>query len=200
MTQYCFISIVYICSTQIVCFVYVRTLPVYVRITDLILFKLYLYQTICMFVCSDSERHRSLLHMNKNKAHHRKMVLWAFATSVDPDEPAHPHSLIRINTVCYHTLKIFQNYMRIVWILMKLCRFTGSSGSMLVANALGTIFPLRASNRTSYMLCSSGVQKGLSRKDELFNGLVDNQSNRKLTYRSKEEGRYVTQVLPLIVW
>ena len=32
--------------------------------------------------------------------HHKKIGLWEYAYSKDPDQPVHPHSLIRASTVC----------------------------------------------------------------------------------------------------
>jgi hypothetical protein len=66
------------------------------------------------------------------------LVIWAvpwqnqhngFATSMDPDQPAYPRSLIRIHAVRLPTL--FQ-----VEKLTRLCGCSDSSGFMLVANAL----------------------------------------------------------------
>jgi hypothetical protein len=61
----------------------------------------------------------------------------AFATSMDPDLPGHPHSLFRIHAVrlqflylCYRVCK------RTAWILIRLRGSAGWSGSMLVANPL----------------------------------------------------------------
>jgi hypothetical protein len=78
----------------------------------------------------------------------RKKHIWAaswqnqhsaFATSMDPDQPAHPHSLIRIHTVRLPTLsqveKLIANSMdsdQTATVRMRWLR----SGSMLVANAL----------------------------------------------------------------
>jgi hypothetical protein len=56
---------------------------------------------------------------------------------MDPDQPAHPHSLIRIQMLfaisfltCYRICK------RTAWILIRLRGCAGWSGSMLVANTL----------------------------------------------------------------
>ena len=42
---------------------------------------------------------------------------------------------------------------------------------------------------------SSGVKAGISKKDKLFNDLVDWMEERKLQFRNAENAQYITQVL-----
>jgi hypothetical protein len=57
-----------------------------------------------------------------------------FATIMDPDQPAHPRSLIRIHAVRFHFSTCNRVGKGTAWILIRLRRCAGWSGSMLVAN------------------------------------------------------------------
>jgi hypothetical protein len=61
-----------------------------------------------------------------------------FATSMDPDQPAHLRSLISIHAFLLSVSLLVKELVskRTAWILIRLRGYTGWSGSMLVANAL----------------------------------------------------------------
>jgi hypothetical protein len=74
-----------------------------------------------------------------------KMYKWAtswqnqhsgVATSMDPDQPAHPRSLVRIHAFRLLTLLQVEKLTAYKWILIRLRGCAGWSGSMLVANPI----------------------------------------------------------------